>query len=52
MTSSFSASTSSVAELRDRLVEMVLADVGDDDVHARALQRLGDAEADALTRRR
>ena len=30
-----------------RLVEMVLADVGDDDIHAGALQRPGDAEADA-----
>ena len=41
-----------LAELGDRLVEMVLADVGDDDVHAGALQRLGDAEADPATRRR
>ena len=35
------------AKLGRGLVEMILPDVGDHDVHAGLLQRLGDAEADA-----
>ena len=45
MTSSFSASAP-LAQHRARLGQMIVADVGDDDVHAGALQRLGDAETD------
>ena len=39
--------TSGRAELRRGSLQMVVADVSDDDIHASAQQRFGDAEADA-----